>query len=275
MKAYFLFHEDWYQYLKADLMASQFPFAGFVVVRRTRPWWGKYLWKRAHRIGLLKVLDEILLRAYWLLFHEFADRRGLRRLMEDVKRQVPAGYVRPPVYHIDNINSEEGRAALRKLAPDVCVLMLHPILGSKTFTIPPLGMLVFHPGVTPEYRGPHSAFWATMNHEFWGIGWSLLRVDPGIDTGPVLSQGSCSGARPLEQTHILMQHLSHVEGIPGVVTVLKQLSAGEQPRVEMVNRKSTNYTHPGFTDYLRYKRVLRKLRAGEMPPGDPKPQKVL
>jgi len=193
----------------------------------------------------------------------------------NVKARLPAGYVRPPVHRIANINSSEGREQLAKLAPDVCVLMLHPILGSKTFSIPRLGMLVFHPGVTPEYRGPHSAFWATMNNEFWGIGWSLLRVDAGIDTGPVLAQGTCYGARPLEQTHIVMQHLSHVEGVKDVVKVLQQLERGEQPRVEMVNRKSTNYTHPGLSDYLRYVRVRKRVKADQGPAGDPKPRGVL
>lgn len=275
MKSYFLFHDHWYQYVKADLLASQFKIDGFVVVSRARPWWGEYLWKRARRIGFWKVVDEVLLRLYWLVVKTPGDKRELARMMEDVKSSLPAAYVRPPVHRITNINSSEGREQLAKLAPDVCVLMLHPILGPKTFTIPRLGMLVFHPGITPEYRGPHSAFWATLNNEFWGIGWSLLRVDAGIDTGPVLAQGTCYGARPLEQTHILMQHLSHVEGMKDVVQVLRQLERGEQPRVEMVNRKSTNYTHPGLSDYLRYVRVLKRLKAGRAPAGDPKPQGVL
>src|SRR5258707_7512518 len=67
MKALLLFHDDWYQYIKADLMASQFRFAAFMVIRRKRAWWGKYLWKRSQRLGPLKVMDELALRAYWQL----------------------------------------------------------------------------------------------------------------------------------------------------------------------------------------------------------------
>jgi methionyl-tRNA formyltransferase len=145
------------------------------------------------------------------------------------------------VHYIDNINSDAGRQVLRDLQPDVCVLMMHPILSKKTFTIPPLGMLVFHPGVTPEYRGPHSAFWATMNNELWGIGWSLLRVDEGIDTGPVLAEGSCTSVNPLVDSHVMMQHQSHVDGTRHEIDVLRQLERGEQPRVQMINRRSTNY----------------------------------
>jgi hypothetical protein len=260
MRALFLFHDDWYQYVKADLLASQYPLAGFVVVGHKRAWAGEYLWKRARRVGLVKVVDEVLLRLYWALFRGGEDERRLRALMNEVRKTIPASYVRPPVYQIGDINSTEAQAKLRELAPDVCVVMLHPLVSAKTFTIPRLGMLVFHPGVTPEYRGPHSAFWATLNHEFWGIGWSLLKMAPGIDTGSVLAQASCRDTRPLEESHVILQHRSHVEGIPQVAEVLRQLERGEQPQVPMVDRKSNNYTHPGLSDYLKLRRVLVKER---------------
>ena len=275
MKTLFLLHDDWYQYVKADLLASQYPLDGFVVIGRKRAWWGEYLWKRARRMGLGRVADELLLRMYWVLFRGAADRRRLQELMGEARQRIPDSYVRPPVDRVDDINSSEAQAKLKELAPDVCVLLVQPLLSEKTFSIPRLGMLVFHPGVTPEYRGPHAAFWATLNHEFWGIGWSLLRVDQGIDTGPVLAQGSCYAARPLEESHVIMQHRSHLEGIPRVAEVLRRLERGDQPRTLMVNRKTTHYTHPGFSDYLRLRRFLKRLRAGEAAPGAPKPAGVL
>jgi hypothetical protein len=275
MRAFYLFHDDWYQYVKADLLAAQYDLTGFVVIRRKRDPWYSYLPKRAQRIGFWKVLDEVALRFYWLLFQQAGDSRDLKKLMAETAARLPANFQRPPVTYIDNINSEAGRETLRQLRPDVCVLMVHPILGEKTFSIPPGGMLVFHPGVTPEYRGPHSAFWATCNNEFWGIGWSLLRVDAGIDTGPVFAQGSCPNVDPLRENHVMMQHKSHVEGTAHVAEVLRQLERGEHPRVAMVARRSTNYTHPGLTDYLRFRKLLPLLRAGKVPAGAPKPSGVL
>jgi len=260
MKTYFLFHYHWAQYVKADWAAAHYPFDGFVVIKRTRPWFGAYLWRRAKRIGIGKVIDEVLLRLLYVLRFGLGDHRHLTQLLADLKRRLPAGYRRPPVHHVDDINSDETAALLRRLGPDVCVLMVNVLLQEKIFTIPRLGMLVFHPGVTPEYRGPHSAFWAASNREFWGIGWSLLRVDKGIDTGPVLAHGSAKNVDPFTQTHVFMQHVSHVEGLAGVVDVLRKLEAGRSPRVDTRGRRSTNYTHPGLSDYLRYRRTLRELR---------------
>src|SRR5258708_28865886 len=58
MKTYFLFHDHWTQYIKADWAASQYPFDGFVVIKKTRPWFGADLLRRAKRIGFCKLLDE-------------------------------------------------------------------------------------------------------------------------------------------------------------------------------------------------------------------------
>lgn len=218
------------------------------------------------------MLDEALLRLHWLLFKRRRDQRQLRQLL--ARTALPPGYRRPPVHRVHDINSAEAVELLKRLAPDVCVLMVNVILKEEVFKIPPLGMLVFHPGVTPEYRGPHSAFWATLNNEPWGVGWSLLRVDKGIDTGTVLAQASCASAKPLEDSHVVMQHKSHVDGIPAVVETLRRLAAGESPAVPMLERRSTNYTHPGFSDYLRLRRVLAKMARGEMPAGAPKPRAV-
>jgi hypothetical protein len=265
MKILFLFHDSWTQYPKADWLASRIPLDGFLVIKRTRPWWGAYLWKRARRIGFGKVVNEAVLRLYWLLTNGARDRRMTSRLLDDLKRDIPAGYQRPPVHTVYDINSPEAEALLKRLNPDVCVLMVNVILKKKIFSIPRLGMWVFHPGLTPEYRGPHSAFWATLNHQFWGIGWSLLRVDEGIDTGNVLAQGSAV-VDPLTQSHVYMQHKSHVDGLPHVVETLRKLEAGEQPVVDARGRKSSNYTHPGFSDYLKLRKFLARLRRGETPP---------
>ncbi len=261
MRTFYLLHDVWTHYPKADWLAAHYPVDGFVVVKRTRPWFGKYLWKRSRRLGWKKVLDELGLRLYWLLFKSLSDRKLTKRQLDMLKRDIPESYTRPPVYYVADINSSQSEALLKKLAPDVCVLTVHPIIKEKILSIPRLGMLVFHPGITPEYRGPHSAFWATLNRQFWGIGWSLLRIDKGIDTGTVLAQASAENIDPLTQSHVYMQHKSHVDGLPHVVQALRRLEAGEQLRVSTQGRTSTNYTHPGISDYLKLRKVLKQMRA--------------
>jgi len=262
VKTVYLLHDHWTHYCKADWIAAHFPIDSFVVIKNTRPWFGKYLFLRAKRLGLAKVLDEVLFRAYWLCCRSLSDHILTKRLMRRLQSDLPPDYKRPPIHRIRNINSGEAETLLKRIAPDVCLLTIHPILEEKIFAIPRLGMLVFHPGITPEYRGPHSAFWAALNNEFWGIGWSLLKVEKGIDTGIVVGQGSAENIDPLTQSHIYMQHQSHVEGLPHVVEILRRLRLGERPCVSVHGRTSTNYTHPGIKDYINLRSVLKRLRAG-------------
>ena len=259
MKTYFLFHDRWNEYIKADWAAAHFPFDGFIVVEKTRAGAATFLWRRMRRLGFLKVLDELVLRGYYLLFQSRRDHRMLVQLMAELQREIPADYQRPPVYRVHDINSDEAEELLRRLAPDVCVLMLMPLVKKKIFSIPPLGMLVFHPGITPEYRGTHSPFWAVVNDDVGNIGWSLLRVDAGIDTGGLLAQGRAKDVDPRTQSHVFLAHKAHVGGLAGVVETLGQLAAGDAPNISTKGRRSANYTHPGWTDYRKYRRVIREL----------------
>lgn len=260
MKVAYLLHNKRDHFAKADWLAAHYPIDSFVVIRRTRPWWGHYFAARARRIGVVKLADQVAFRLYWILFKVFFDQMKIRTLLKGLKQNLPKDYKRPPVYRVKDINSREGEALLRELAPDVCVITIHPILEERIFSIPRLGMLAFHPGIVPEYRGPHSAFWATLKNEFWGIGWSLIRIDRGIDTGEVVMQGS-TDVDPLHQSHIYMQHKSHINGLSKVVDVLRKLETGEYPRVSTEGRISKNYTHPGITDYLKLRNHIKRLRA--------------
>ena len=42
-----------------------------------------------------------------------------------------------------------------------------------------------HPGICPEYRNAHGCFWAMATGDHANVGMTLLRIDKGVDTGPV------------------------------------------------------------------------------------------
>ena len=48
-----------------------------------------------------------------------------------------------------------------------------------------------HPGVCPEYRNAHGCFWALANGDAERVGMTLLKVDAGVDTGPVYGYYGC------------------------------------------------------------------------------------
>jgi len=256
-----LYHTDPLQDLKADLIAAQVPVDAFVHVRQRRAPAATYLWRRFKRFGLAKVADETLWRVAYRLTEHQQDQIHERELVAAQRLRVPADYQRPPVHALDSINSPEAEALLRELRADVCIIMLNVMIKKSIFNIPPHGMLIFHPGLVPEYRGVHCGLWAVANGEAHKIGWSLLRIDEGVDTGPVLAQGLASSIDPARENYQILQHKAQFDGIAGVAAALRALAAGQTPRVDLGARVPGHYTHPGFFDFLRYRRMLRQHRA--------------
>jgi methionyl-tRNA formyltransferase len=88
----------------------------------------------------------------------------------------------------ENPNSSSAMDILAKQKPDVFVLAGYGlILKKKCIAIPKINCINLHGGRLPQYRGSSPMNWALINNEPI-VGISIIEVDEGIDTGPILSQ---------------------------------------------------------------------------------------
>lgn len=77
---------------------------------------------------------------------------------------------------------------IRKLKPDLLVVVAFGQLLKKDFLlIPRWGALNIHASLLPKYRGAAPIQWAIINNETKS-GLSAMRIDEGLDTGPLLLQ---------------------------------------------------------------------------------------
>jgi methionyl-tRNA formyltransferase len=77
---------------------------------------------------------------------------------------------------------------LRVLEPDLVLCAGFPWkIPAEALAVPPLGIVNFHPGMLPRYRGPNPVSWAIRNGETQ-IGVTFHRMAPDLDTGPILAQ---------------------------------------------------------------------------------------
>jgi len=112
-------------------------------------------------------------------------RWAKRRLGPRLDRRLRAGGQRvvltgPP-------NGARMAKALRRLDPDVVVLArCAVILEPQVLSIPREGVVNVHPGLLPWIRGNSPVTHAVLRGV--PLGASAFRVDPGIDTGPVLER---------------------------------------------------------------------------------------
>src|SRR6266567_3573242 len=77
---------------------------------------------------------------------------------------------------------------LRELRPDVGVVVAYGhILKPELLSLPPRGMLNVHPSLLPGLRGAAPVEWAVIRgFEITGV--SIMQMDAGMDSGPVLHQ---------------------------------------------------------------------------------------
>ncbi len=93
-----------------------------------------------------------------------------------------------PVYQPATLKSREEETKLAGLHPDVIVVAAYgQILRPAVLETPTHGCLNIHPSLLPKYRGVSPVVAAIRaGDEFAGV--SIMKLDAGVDTGPVLAQ---------------------------------------------------------------------------------------
>lgn len=121
-------------------------------------------------------------------------------------------------YHNVKVGSEEGIELLRKHAPDLIVVAtFKQILKRNVITLPPLGIVNFHPSLLPRYRGPCPSNAALLNDDAV-TGVTAHYVTEGLDEGDILLQRPIA-IREQDNDGLLRQRLAALSGemIPELV----------------------------------------------------------
>lgn len=136
---------------------------------------------------------------------KFAMERGLTVLQPD---KLDADFV----------------AQLVALKPDVAVVVAYgKLLPEAVLSLPGYGCINIHGSLLPKYRGAAPLHWAVINGENES-GVSIMRMDKGMDTGPVLAYQSVPIAAE-DTTGTLHDQLAQV-GADLLVETLAELPRG-------------------------------------------------
>lgn len=134
-----------------------------------------------------------------------------------------------PVHQPDRIRTTEARALLESLRPDVALVVAYGrILPPSLLAVPPRGCVNVHFSLLPRHRGA-----APVAHTLLAgdpaAGVTLMLLDEGLDTGPLLAQRTVD-VGPEETAGELTDRLATL-GAEMVVAELPRWTAGEiEPR---------------------------------------------
>ena len=116
-----------------------------------------------------------------------------------------------------------------------------------------------HPGVCPEYRNAHGCFWALAHRDLERVGMTLLRIDRGVDTGPVYGYYSYPFDEVAE-SHMVITHRVVFENLDALRHKLEEIHDGLAEPIDTRNRKSQAWGQPWLTRYLAWKHAARERR---------------
>jgi hypothetical protein len=244
----------------ASWLASTMRLAGLIIIRDPR----NRLWRAARReirrVGWLPFVDVVAFRAFARLRLARRDGAWKESELQRLRQRYPADLESVPRIVVSSPNSDEARTFIERLRPDIAIARCKVILKRAIFEAPRSGTFVMHPGICPEYRNAHGCFWALARRDLHRVGMTLLRVDPGVDTGPVFLHGTYDFDEVAE-SHSVIQYRAVFENLAAIGAVLTSICRGEH--VEPVNtdgRESAVWGQPQLTAYLRWKWNARRSR---------------
>ncbi len=234
--------------------------AGLIIIRDTP---GR-LWRAGRRelrrVGPWRFLDVVAFRMYAHLGLSARDNRWKEQALEGLRQRYPSDLRSVPRIVVSTPNSDEAREFLAALRPDLAIARCKVILTRAIFECPRIGTFVLHPGICPEYRNAHGCFWALANRDLTRVGMTLLRVDAGVDTGPVYLHATCD-VDEVHESHTVIQYRAVLENLDPIAATLLALCRGDDVRpVPTAARRSATWGQPRLSTYLSWKWSARRSR---------------
>lgn len=242
----------------ASWLASFSELAGIVVLRETGQRMRQRIRREVKRVGFARFLDVLAFRLYYKLFLARKDREWEERKLEELSALYP-GLKDVPVLFTHSPNSSEAERFIAERRADIMVARCKTLLKESVFSLPARGTLVMHPGICPEYRNAHGCFWALVAGDREKVGMTLLRIDRGVDTGPVYGYYSYDFDETRE-SHVRIQSRVVLENLGALEKKLREIYEGRAAALDTSGRESFTWGQPWLTSYLKWKRRARRDR---------------
>lgn len=241
----------------ASWLASTMRLAGIVEIADDRRRLRRVARRELSRAGWLGFLDVLAYRAFARLRHQREDDEWTEREVQRLRSVYPANLDQVPRLRVSDPNSEAARAFIAALSPDLIIARCKFILKPSIFELAAHGAYALHPGICPEYRNAHGCFWALANRDLERVGMTLLKIDRGVDTGPVLMHASCEFDEVTE-SHTRIQQRVVTENLDRIAATLIDAVNGTVSPVDTSARTSAAWGQPRLSTYLRWKRAARR-----------------
>lgn len=244
----------------ARWLASWSDLRGIVVIEEPGGLLVKRVRRELRRVGLWRLLDVLAFRLWYRVRWAGRDAAWREQRLADLRAQYGPVAASVPVLRTPSPNAAESERFLSSAHPDAVLALCKNILAERIFSIPAHGTFVLHPGICPEYRNAHGCFWALAAGDLDRVGMTMLKVDRGIDTGPIYGFFRAAYDEGRE-SHIVIQHRMTLDNLPAIAAKFVDIIAGRAPTIPTEGHLSHTWGQPWLSAYLRWRRGIRRRRA--------------
>lgn len=220
---------------------------------------------RAQRKGSLRTLNEAL---YYVIYRRFLQPKEISQVLDAVNSterhpQKPLAeikQVRPK-----DIKSSELQHLIESSELDaIFSVCIDVYLPEKMINAPKHGSFLWHEGITPEYRGVYSPFWALLKKDYDNLGYTLLRMNTKLDAGEVFVQGKAENVDLKKDWHSYIGHKAIIDSLPKVKQFIGQLERNQHRPIDRENAVDGYYSYPTASALLKI--VLDRWLGNRMNP---------
>ncbi len=238
-------------------LASFSDLVGIVVLEENRSRVIKRIKREIRRVGVFRFLDVLAFRIYYRLWLAAKDGAWEQQKLSELCQTYDDLPENIPLLHSNSPNSREAEEFISTLSPDIVVARCKTLLKPSVFSIPKSGTLVMHPGICPEYRNAHGCFWALVNRDLDKVGMTLLRIDSGVDTGPIYGHFTYEFDE-LKESHIVIQNRVVFDNLDGLKMKIIEIHSGSANIIPVGERSSAMWGQPWLTKYVKWKQSARR-----------------
>ena len=244
----------------ASWLAATMHLAGIVLIAgdRARQW--RVARREIARRGIVSFADALAFRVYARVRLAKQASAWSRSELERLRARYPVALDRIPTLTVADPNEPRAQAFIAALAPDLIIARCKFILKPEVFELARQGAYALHPGICPEYRNAHGCFWALAQRDLDRVGMTLLRIDRGIDTGPVLLQATVPFDEVRESHHVIQGRVVF-ENLDQIASALLAVARQQSPEwIDTAGRSSGVWGQPRLTSYIRWKLAAHRDR---------------
>jgi methionyl-tRNA formyltransferase len=211
----------------------------------------KLLKRRVKRLGIIHVIGQLLFRLIAVSYMNTMSKKRFQEILgtNNIKE---TSFEIEKTTEIDSINSKDGYKLLKKLNPDIIIIVTTRILSKKTLESVNAKFVNIHSGITPLYRGLHGAYWALINNDKENCGVTVHLVNEGIDTGNIFYQDTITDVVTKKDNFMTYTYLQLSKALPLLKKTIRDIQS-DNMNTKIVNKEDINnslFYHPTLWFYL-------------------------